>query len=47
MWFVWHARGKDVGPPGWATIWFCIQLVIGVLWSLAFFWLHNPAWGSA
>jgi tryptophan-rich sensory protein len=26
-------------------IWFFIQLVVGVLWSAAFFWLHNPALG--
>jgi benzodiazapine receptor len=28
-----------------AIIWFFIQLVIGVLWSFAFFWLHSPALG--
>ena len=26
-------------------IWFFIQLVVGVLWSVAFFWLHSPALG--
>ena len=44
MWFVWHARGKE-SDRRLATIWFFIQLVIGVLWSVAFFWLHNPALG--
>ena len=26
-------------------IWFFIQLVVGVLWSVAFFGLHSPALG--
>ena len=43
-WIVWHAPGKDEDHRL-AIIWFFIQLVVGVLWSVAFFWLHSPALG--
>ncbi|HEX9881574.1 MAG TPA: TspO/MBR family protein, partial [Hyphomicrobium sp.] len=43
-WFVWHAPGKE-SDHTLAMIWFFIQLVVGVLWSVAFFWLHSPALG--
>ena len=43
-WFVWHAPGKEQDHKL-AMIWFFIQLAVGVLWSAAFFWLHNPALG--
>jgi benzodiazapine receptor len=43
-WFVWHAPGKE-SDHRLAMIWFFIQLVVGVLWSVAFFTLHNPALG--
>lgn len=43
-WFVWHAPGKE-SDHKLAMIWFFIQLVVGVLWSVAFFWLHSPALG--
>jgi translocator protein len=45
-WFVWHAPGKE-SDHTLAMIWFFIQLVVGVLWSAAFFWLHSPALGLA
>ena len=38
------AGGKD-DDRKLAMIWFFIQLVLGVLWSVAFFWLHSPALG--
>jgi translocator protein len=44
VWFVWHAPGKEPDHKL-AMIWFFIQLVVGVLWSVAFFWLHSPALG--
>lgn len=43
-WIVWHTPGKDENHRL-AIIWFFIQLVVGVLWSVAFFWLHSPALG--
>jgi translocator protein len=43
-WFAWHTPGKEENHRL-AMIWFFIQLVVGVLWSVAFFWLHNPALG--
>ena len=43
-WLVWRNPGKDEDKK-YALIWFGIQLVIGVLWSFAFFWLHAPAYG--
>jgi benzodiazapine receptor len=43
-WFVWHTPGKE-SDHRLAMIWFFIQLVVGVLWSVAFFWLHSPALG--
>ena len=44
VWFVWRAPGKEPDHRL-AMIWFFIQLVVGVLWSAAFFWLHSPALG--
>ena len=43
-WFVWHTPGKE-SDHRLAMIWFFIQLVVGGLWSVAFFWLHSPALG--
>jgi tryptophan-rich sensory protein len=43
-WLVWRAPGSEDDHRQ-AIIWFFIQLGIGVLWSFAFFWLHNPALG--
>ncbi len=43
-WFVWHTPGKD-SDHRLAIIWFFIQLVVGVLWSVAFFGLHSPVLG--
>ena len=43
-WFVWHTPGKE-SDHRLAIIWFFIQLVVGVLWSVAFFGLHSPALG--
>ncbi len=43
-WFVWHTPGKE-SDHRLALIWFFIQLVVGVLWSVAFFGLHSPALG--
>ncbi len=43
-WLVWRASGSDE-VRRLALISFFIQLGIGVLWSVAFFWLHNPALG--
>ena len=45
-WIAWRAPGKDEDRKL-AMIWFFIQLVIGILWSVAFFWLHSPAYGLA
>ena len=45
-WLVWHSPGKE-SDQRLAMIWFFIQLVVGVLWSVAFFWLHSPALGLA
>jgi translocator protein len=44
VWAAWRAPGKDEDRKL-AMIWFFIQLVIGVLWSVAFFTLHSPALG--
>lgn len=43
-WLAWRAPGKDEDRKL-ATIWFFIQLAIGVLWSVAFFVMHSPAAG--
>lgn len=43
-WLVWRAPGKDEDHRL-AMIWFFIQLVVGVLWSVTFFALHSPALG--
>jgi tryptophan-rich sensory protein len=43
-WLAWKAPGKDEDRKL-AFIWFFIQLALGVLWSYAFFWLHNPGFG--
>lgn len=43
-WLVWRVPGKEEDKKV-ALIWFGIQLVIGVLWSAAFFWLHSPLYG--
>jgi translocator protein len=46
VWLVWRRPGKEEDKKL-AFIWFGIQLVIGVLWSVAFFLLHSPAYGMA
>lgn len=43
-WLVWRSPGK-VEDKKLALIWFGIQLVIGVLWSFAFFFMHSLASG--
>jgi translocator protein len=43
-WLVWRAPG-DEGERKTALIWYGIQLVLNVLWSFAFFYMHNPALG--
>ena len=45
-WIAWRAPGKE-SDRKLAFIWFFIQLAVGVLWSVAFFTLHNPALGLA
>jgi len=45
-WLAWRAPGKEEDRKL-AMIWFFIQLAVGVLWSVAFFWLHSPALGLA
>jgi tryptophan-rich sensory protein len=40
-WLVWRAPGKHEDRRL-AMIWFFVQLIIGVLWSVAFFTLHRP-----
>lgn len=45
-WLVWRSPG-DEGDRKTALVWFGIQLVVGILWSVAFFWLHSPAYGLA
>jgi translocator protein len=45
-WLAWHAPGKEQDHRL-AMIWFFIQLAVGVVWSIAFFWLHSPALGLA
>lgn len=46
VWLVWRAPGKE-SDRKLAFIWFGLQLVIGVLWSFAFFWLQSPMYGLA
>jgi len=43
-WLVWRAPG-DEGERKTALVWFGIQLVLNVLWSFAFFFLHSPPFG--
>jgi benzodiazapine receptor len=43
-WLVWRVPTSE-GDRKLALIWFAIQLVIGVAWSFAFFWLHGPFFG--
>jgi benzodiazapine receptor len=43
-WLVWRTPGKEQDKKV-ALIWFGVQLVIGVLWSVAFFGLHSPPIG--
>ena len=43
-WFAWLTPGKEQDHRL-AIIWFFIQLIVGVLWSFAFFGLHSPALG--
>lgn len=43
-WMVWRAPG-DPADKKLALTWFGIQLVVGVLWSLGFFWMQNVALG--
>lgn len=43
-WLVWRARG-DEGDKRVALIWYGIQLVLNVLWSFAFFFMHSPPFG--
>lgn len=45
-WIAWRARGNDADRKL-AMIWFFIQLVIGVAWSAAFFWMQNITLGLA
>jgi benzodiazapine receptor len=45
-WIAWRAPGKEEDRRT-AFIWFFIQLLVGVLWSYAFFWMHSPAFGLA
>jgi translocator protein len=45
-WLVWRAPGSASGRQL-ALTWFGIQLILNVLWSFAFFWLHSPAFGLA
>jgi tryptophan-rich sensory protein len=40
-WLVWRAPGKHEDRRL-AMIWFFVQLIVGVLWSVAFFTLHRP-----
>lgn len=43
-WLVWRTPG-NAGDKKVGLIWFGIQLVLNVLWSFAFFWLHSPLYG--
>jgi translocator protein len=45
-WLVWRAASAETERKR-ALIWFGIQLLIGVAWSFAFFWLHSPFFGLA
>jgi tryptophan-rich sensory protein len=42
----WRMPGKEEDRRT-ALIWFFIQLLVGVLWSFAFFWMHSPTFGLA
>lgn len=44
VWLVWRG-GADEGDKRTALIWFGIQLVLNVLWSFAFFFMHSPPFG--
>jgi tryptophan-rich sensory protein len=46
FWLAWRVPNKQ-GDKRLAFIWFFIQLVLGVLWSVAFFVMHSPALGLA
>ena len=43
-WLSWRAPGREDDRRQ-AFFWFFIQLAIGVLWSVGFFWLQSPALG--
>jgi tryptophan-rich sensory protein len=43
-WLAWRAQGSEEDRKL-AMIWFFIQLVVGVLWSVAFFAMQSPAAG--
>ncbi len=43
-WLVWRAPG-DGSERKTALVWFGIQLVLNVMWSFAFFFLHSPPLG--
>ncbi len=45
-WIAWKSPGKEEDRRT-AFAWFFIQLLVGVLWSYAFFWMHSPAFGLA
>lgn len=45
-WLVWRAPGAE-GDKKVALTWFAVQLVLNVLWSFAFFWMHSPISGLA
>ncbi len=44
VWILWRAPG-DPADKRLALIWFGVQLVVGVLWSFVFFYMHNVALG--
>jgi len=46
FWLAWRVPNKEADKRL-AFIWFFIQLVLGVLWSIAFFVVHSPALGLA
>jgi translocator protein len=46
FWLAWRVPNQE-GDKKLAFTWFFIQLVLGVLWSVAFFVLHSPALGLA
>lgn len=43
-WMVWRAPAA-LSDKKLALTWFGTQLAVGVLWSIAFFWMHNVALG--